>query len=74
MARLVGNLMSGVVRDSATLVTNSSVAGYNIVFVLEIIMLISSLIILRSIDVSIFKEKATSQLPYLEKVALANEG
>lgn len=73
LARLVGNLLSGAVRESFTLLFSNSVGGYNAVFILEIIMLVVSLIILRGVDVSLFRQQAEDEVSYLERAAIANE-
>ena len=74
LARLVGNLLSGVLRDSATQLTGDAVLGYSIVFSIEIIFLLVSLYILRQVDVGVFQNSASDQMSYSERAALANEG
>ena len=73
LARLVGNLLSGAVREGFTLLVQNGVAGYNTVFILEIILLVVSLSILRGVDVSLFRKQAEDQVSYLERAVMANE-
>ncbi len=74
LARLTGNLLSGVIRESFTPLLQSSVGGYNAVFILEIVLLVVSLAILRGVDVNIFQRESEPSLSYLERVAISNEG
>lgn len=74
LARLSGNLLSGILRESFTPLLNSSVGGYNAVFIVEIVILVVSLLILRGVDVSIFQRESDASLSYLERVAISNEG
>lgn len=73
IARLVGNLLSGAIRESFTLLLNNQVGGYNTVFIVEIILLITSLFILRGVDVSLFQKHAENQASYIERAVIANE-
>ena len=73
MARLTGNLLSGVLRESFTPLLDSSVGGYNVVFIVEILILIVSLLILRGVDVSLFQKQSEQSLSYLERAAISNE-
>ena len=73
IARLTGNLLSGVVRESFTVLLNNQVGGYNTVFIFEIIFLILSLVILRGVDVSLFQQNAEDQTSYLERAVIASE-
>ncbi len=72
ISRLLGNLLSGVVRDAVTQVA-SATTGYVVVFVIEIILILISLYLLRRVDVSLFKKEADQQMSYVERAALANE-
>lgn len=74
LARLTGNLLSGLIRESFTPLLQSSVGGYNAVFIVEIVILMVSLLILRGVDVNIFQRESDSSLSYMERVALSNEG
>ncbi|MEJ2513112.1 MAG: PucC family protein, partial [Anaerolineales bacterium] len=67
------NLLSGVVRESFTVLLNNQVGGYNTVFIFEIIFLILSLVILRGVDVSLFQQNAEDQTSYLERAVIASE-
>jgi BCD family chlorophyll transporter-like MFS transporter len=73
LARLTGNLLSGVVRDSITALTSNNVIGYSVVFTIEIGLLLVSLALLRHVDIKSFLEDAEQQLSYFERAALANE-
>ena len=73
VARLTGNLLSGAIRESFTLLLNNQVAGYNIVFIVEIILLFTSLAILRGVDVSLFQKQVKDQSSYLERAVIASE-
>ena len=73
IARLTGNLLSGAVRESFTVLLNNQVGGYNTVFIVEIIFLILSLVILRGVDVNLFQQNAEDQASYLERAVIANE-
>lgn len=73
LARLTGNLLSGVLRESFTPLLNSSVGGYNAVFVVEIFILIVSLTILKGVDVRLFQKQSEQSLSYLERAAISNE-
>ncbi len=74
ISRLFGNLLSGVVRDVVATTTGNHVAGYTVVFALEIGMLLISLYLLRRVDVSLFQQQAEKNIPYLERAVIANEG
>jgi BCD family chlorophyll transporter-like MFS transporter len=63
LARAVGTLASGIIRDLASQLVNSELAGYIVVFSLQVFMLLGSLWLLRSIDVTQFKRGATANLP-----------
>ncbi len=73
LSRFVGTLMGGVVRDVATNLLNNNVQGYLIVFVLEMVMLLISIVLLRRIDVSSFRQEVKA-LDIDERVALMHEG
>ena len=72
MARLVGNLLGGLVRDLVTQLSANPIAGYLVVFGLEALLLVASLGLLRQINVAAFR-KQTDQSPVVERMALANE-
>ncbi|MEK6222002.1 MAG: PucC family protein, partial [Chloroflexota bacterium] len=73
-SRLVGSMISGIVRDISSNILNNQIAGYRIVFIIEIFMLLASLIILKRIDVTLFQKEYEHEVSTLEKVALAREG
>jgi len=72
VARLVGNLVSGVIRDVVAQFAQSPVSGYLVVFGLEAAMLVASLCILRYLDVRAFRQN-TEALSVIERMALTNE-
>lgn len=74
LSRLIGNLLSGLVRDVATQLSGQAVLGYILVFIIEIFMLLISLVLLKRVDVYTFKKQAEDSLPYTERAAIANEG
>ncbi len=57
LARLVGTLLSGVVRDSVKALTGNATAAYVTVFLIEALALGVSLLLLRRISVARFREK-----------------
>ncbi|MDX1436853.1 MAG: BCD family MFS transporter [Anaerolineales bacterium] len=72
-ARLIGNISSGAIRDTVTGITGNPVAGYLVVFGLEIGLLFISLLLLRRIDVSLFRKDASDGPDIRERVALAGD-
>ena len=74
LARLVGNLLSGIVRQGMTELVANPVGGYSTVFIIEIVFLFISLIILKGVDVSLFQKQANNDLSYVDRVVIANEG
>ena len=73
LARLVGNVLSGIVRDSVAALTGNALVGYQSVFAIELLLLLASLWLLRSIDVSQFQSQAGDQFTYSERAAIAGE-
>lgn len=72
IARLLGTVMSGVVRDLVSYLTQSALFGYITVFVIEALLLAVSLVMLSRIDVQQFRRQAP--LTVTERAALLNEG
>jgi BCD family chlorophyll transporter-like MFS transporter len=72
-SRLIGSVMSGLVRDTVTQISQNAVAGYVIVFVIEAALLIISLVLLQRIDVSVFRKQAGEENSLVERAAMANE-
>ena len=70
VARLSGNMISGVVRDSVTKLVENPVTGYSVVFVIEIVFLLVSLFILQRVDVNLFLHQAERQVPLVERAAV----
>lgn len=74
LARLIGNLLGGGVRDVLRLATGNDLLAYAVVFGIEALMLLASLVILRSIDVRAFQARAAAQpASVVERAATAME-
>jgi BCD family chlorophyll transporter-like MFS transporter len=73
IARLVGNVLSGVIRDLVIQLAQNPIAGYLIVFSLEITMLLISLWLLRSIDVGLFQTQVVENSSVVERAALVGD-
>lgn len=74
VSRLIGQMMSGIVRDAITLLVENAVFGYVVVFVIEAAFLGVSLLILRRIDVSAFKAQSEPHaVSLIEQAALMSE-
>lgn len=73
LSRFLGTLMGGLVRDVSTVLLSDAVLGYLVVFAIELIMLLISILLLRKIDVSSFKKEVRT-LDLHEKAALMHEG
>ena len=72
ISRLLGSLLGGVVRDLVTQVSQNAVMGYVVVFVIEAALIAVSLWLLRSIDVTAFRQHA-AQPSLVERAAIASE-
>jgi len=72
-SRLIGTLLSGVVRDVLTQVLQDPIMAYVSVFTILALLLFISLLILRRIDVAVFREQAQTT-SVVEKAALASDG
>lgn len=72
-SRLSGNILSGVIRDALTALLDNPVAGYLYVFGFEIILLLISLRLLRSISVEGFKQEVGANVGYAERASVAGE-
>ena len=73
VARLFGNVLSGVIRDLVTQSAQNPVAGYLVVFSVEIGMLLVSLWLLRSVDVGLFRTQAVNKPSLVDRAALAGD-
>lgn len=71
-ARLTGSVLSGAVRDVVSQLAANPLSGYLVVFSLQATMLIVALLLLRKIDVSLFRQEANS-LTVVERAAIASE-
>jgi BCD family chlorophyll transporter-like MFS transporter len=72
MSRLIGSVLGGVVRDMVSQIVQNAITGYVVVFIIEAIMIVVSLIMLRSIDVSAFRSQV-DQPSLVERAAVASE-
>ena len=72
LARWVGSILGGAVRDLVTQVAQNAVVGYVAVFSIEAGLLLVSLLLLRRIDVGVFREQAEHQT-LVERAALVGE-
>jgi BCD family chlorophyll transporter-like MFS transporter len=72
-SRLAGNLIGGVLRDGLTQLSGSTVFAYQVVFSIEMLMILASLWLLGSIDVRAFRSQAEKDFSYAERAALAGE-
>jgi BCD family chlorophyll transporter-like MFS transporter len=70
LARGAGMLLGGVLRDIVSGATGNPSSGYITVFLIEAIMLAGSLLLLRALDVSAFRNRQPS---LTELVALAGD-
>ncbi len=73
VARLVGNVLSGVIRDLVIQLAQNPIAGYLVVFSVEIAMLLISLWLLRSIDVGLFRMQVVENPSVVERAALVGD-
>jgi len=71
LARVVGNLLSGVLRDAVNLMSQNPLAGYLTVFVLQGLFLLISLFLLSRVDVHRFQER--ERLTFVERAAIAGD-
>lgn len=72
LARMTGAILGGAVRDIATQVIQNPATGYILVFILMAGLMLASILLLRRIDVSAFRQQV--QEPSLvERAALATE-
>jgi BCD family chlorophyll transporter-like MFS transporter len=72
ISRLIGTILGGAVRDVVTQLAQSPITGYVVVFGIEALMLLISLLLLRYINVSEFRrQEGGSSL--VERTAIASE-
>jgi BCD family chlorophyll transporter-like MFS transporter len=72
VSRLAGTVLGGVVRDLVTQISQNPVTGYVVVFAIEALMIVVSLVMLRRIDVSQF-QRDVEQPSLVERAAIATE-
>ncbi len=71
VARLIGTMISGVVYDVVTAFANNDlVRGYIVVFGIEFLFLLTSVYLLRRVDVGTFREEAQEPMTFVERAAL----
>lgn len=70
LARLVGTILAGVVRDVVAQISHDPVIGYVTVFIIEAGLLVLSLFMLKRIDVNRFRQESPS---LTERAAWLNE-
>jgi BCD family chlorophyll transporter-like MFS transporter len=72
LARLVGSVLGGAVRDVVTQLAHNPVTGYVVVFGIEALLLFVSLLMLRQINSEAFREQA-EEPTLVERAALVGE-
>jgi BCD family chlorophyll transporter-like MFS transporter len=72
ISRFIGSMVGGVIRDIVTQIFQSPIGGYVVVFGIEAAMLLTSLIILRRVDVGAFREQV-SETSLVERAAIASD-
>jgi BCD family chlorophyll transporter-like MFS transporter len=73
LSRFLGSILGGAVRDIATQALGSAVLGYVVVFIIEALLIVVSLLILRGIDVKAFRRQAEQEPSIIERAAIASE-
>lgn len=69
-SRLIGSVLGGALRDTATQVVKNPTEGYITVFFVEALLLLISLWLLGRIDVGAFRKKAYQQMSVLERASM----
>jgi BCD family chlorophyll transporter-like MFS transporter len=72
MSRLLGNVMSGVVRDVAVRITDDAVFAYLLVFALEAAMLAGAILLLTRLSVSSF-HREVEQPEFYERIGALSD-
>lgn len=72
-SRLIGALLGGAVRDLVTSLTGQVVTAYILVFVIMAVIMLLSLIMLRSIDVVRFRQAAEGEVSLIDRAAAATD-
>lgn len=73
LSRLLGQVLSGVVKDMMTLAFGDAVMAYVTVFAVEAAFLVVALLIFRRIDVAAFRKGASESQSFADTVALMHE-
>lgn len=73
ISRLIGQLMSGLVRDAFSALFTGPVLAYVVVFALEAGFLAVSLFMLRRIDVSVFRQEGSTRQGLVDSAAMMFE-
>jgi len=72
VSRLLGSLLGGAVRDLVARWTQSPVTAYIVVFSILAGLLLASLVMLRRINVTAFRDQAVNDLSIVERAALTS--
>jgi MFS transporter, BCD family, chlorophyll transporter len=72
VSRLIGSVLSGVIRDVLTRSLADPILAYVAVFGILAALMLASLLLLRSVDVAAFRRE-TGEPPMVERVAMASE-
>ncbi len=72
LARMGGSILGGAVRDLISHLSQNLVAGYIVVFAVMAALMMVSLLMLRQLDVTAFRQRA-EEPSLVERVALASE-
>ena len=73
LSRLIGQVLSGALRDVITWGVGDAVTGYAVVFAIEALFIGVALILLRHVDVRAFREQAERPITLAEQAALMHE-
>jgi BCD family chlorophyll transporter-like MFS transporter len=72
-SRLIGSVLGGALRDLAARLTGQPITGYVVVFGIMALILLVSLVMLRSIDVKAFRQQAEAGPSLVERAAMAGD-
>lgn len=73
LARLLGNVLSGVIRDLVTGMAGNAALGYMVVFNLQAVLLLFSLWLLGRVDVRLFRQDTHPRVSLVERAALVSD-
>jgi BCD family chlorophyll transporter-like MFS transporter len=72
-SRLIGSVLGGAVRDLVAQLTGQPVTSYVVVFGIMALVMLVSLVMLRSIDVKDFRQQAEAGPSLVERAAIAGD-